>query len=355
MRCTALSLAALPLAACMQAEAETASRSGPTAYGYTLKPAAKPRAGIALPLGKCINMGGMMERPNEGDLGRPIRESDFRIIRDGGFRTVRLPIVFSAHTRDEPPYTIDPAYMARVKRMADAGLDAGLNVMIDVHAYREMMDDPEGETARFTAIWRQIAETFKDAPKGLWFELLNEPTNRLWNKVSVWTVYRPALAAIRKTNPTRPVIVAGNLGSRVDSLASLQMPDDPYLVPTVHMYDPKEFTHQGAKWTINRYARGRAFLNTDRAVINERVAAVKAYMDRTGRVPFLGEYGAIDDASIKPAERVKYYGTVSAAFASIGVQNCAWSYVNGFNLYKNGAWVPGMLKAIQTTTTIAPK
>lgn len=351
---------AFGLAACGTAEAKgkgarSAGRGRNMSFGYTPAPAAKPRVGIALPLGKCINLGGMLEFTPESRDGRLLQDADFRTIKAAGFRTVRVPIVFSAYTAKTPPYQIDPKFMARVRHVVDTGLAAGLNVMIDVHHYTELMKDPEGQSDRFTAIWRQIAEEFKDAPKGLWFELLNEPNYRFWNQVSVWVVYRPALAAIRKTNPTRPIIVAGNLGSTIASLKPLQMPDDPYLVPTIHTYDPKPFTHQGAGWTINRYARGRAFLDSDRAVIDGQLAAVQAYMDRTGRVPFVGEFGAVDDNSIKPGQRAKYYGTVSAAFASMGVQSCAWSFTNGFDLHKNGAWVPGILKALNTTTTVMPK
>ncbi len=346
-------VAALGIAACGNdgALARSSGYKRSSTFGYTLAPAAKARAGVALPLGKCINMGGMLEFAKEGNGKRRIQDSDFKIIRAAGFRTVRLPIQFSAHTESKPPYQIDPAFMARVRHIVDAGVASGLNVIIDVHHYKDLMNDPDGHSDRFTAIWRQIAAEFKDAPEGVWFELLNEPGGKFWNKLSPWVVYRPALAAIRQTNPERPVVVAGNLASAVESLLNLQMPDDPYLVPTVHMYNPEEFTHQGANWTTRKYPRGRKLLGSDRTIIDAKIKAVKAYMDRTGRVPFLGEFGVIDDMGIDPAERAQYYGTVSAAFASIGVQSCAWSFTNGFDMYRNGRWMPGILKAIKTTTT----
>ncbi|MES1985280.1 MAG: glycoside hydrolase family 5 protein [Pseudomonadota bacterium] len=341
---------ALSSSACTSAEAD--QRPHRSAYGYALAPAATPRAGISLPLGKCVNLGGMLEFvPEARGAGRPLRDADLKIIKAAGFSTVRVPIAFAAYASPKPPYTIDPQFMARVQHVVDTGLANGLNVIIDVHHFVALMEDPYGQSARFTAIWKQIADTFQDAPKGLWFELLNEPTGQFWNKVSVWTVYRPALAAIRRTNPTRPVVIAGNLGGKIDSLIGLQMPDDPYLVPTVHNYDPKAFTHQGAAWTIERFSRGRPLLDSDQKVIDARVQAVKAYMDRTGRVPFLGEFGVIDDPAISTADRVKYYGMVTAAYASIGVQSCGWSFTNGFDMYKNGAWVPGLLDALQTSTT----
>ena len=46
------------------------------------------------------------------------------------------------------------------------------------------------------------------------------------------------------------------------------------------------------------------------------------YMTTTDCVPLAGEYGAHESEPV--AERAKYYNLVSAAFASAGVQRCAW-------------------------------
>ncbi|WP_281822016.1 glycoside hydrolase family 5 protein [Sphingobium sp. BS19] len=324
------------------------------AFGYTLAPAARPSKGNALPLGKCVNMGGMLEREIEGDIfGRPIRDDDFRTIRAAGFDTVRLPVKYSAHTAITPPYAIEAALMARVRHVVDLAVAADLNIIIDLHHYIDVQQSPVAERERFLAIWRQIAEAHRnDGPK-VWFELLNEPSHEFWSKVSTWDIFKPAIQEIRKTNPTRPIVVAGNYGSKVESLATFDIPlDDPNLIPTFHFYEAKEFTHQGAKWTTIAYPMGRALQESDRAAIDTAVTRVKEYMNRTGRVPFLGEYGAYDIDGIAVADRIQYYGLVSSAFASIGVQSCAWSFTNGFSLYNKTGWIPGMLDAVQTTTTL---
>jgi endoglucanase len=75
-------------------------------------------------------------------------------------------------------------------------------------------------------------------------------------------------------------------------------------------------------------------------------------MTRTGRVPFIGEYGAIDHPQVPLSERLKYYETVTSAFASIGVQSCAWGYTNTFKLRDGNRWLPGMVEAIKTTTSL---
>jgi endoglucanase len=90
----------------------------------------------------------------------------------------------------------------------------------------------------------------------------------------------------------------------------------------------------------------------DKALLDRDLAAVKAYMGRTGRVPVLGEYGATDNAKLPPAHRVRYYHTISSAFASIGVQSCAWGYRSGFKLRDGDHWKPGLVEAIVATTTV---
>src|SRR3546814_12632681 len=57
----------------------------------------------------------------------------------------------------------------------------------------------------------------------------------------------PALAAIRATNPTRAVVIGGENWTGIDSLATLDLPDDPNAYPTFHYYDTFAFTRQGAK------------------------------------------------------------------------------------------------------------
>lgn len=327
------------------------------AFGYRLAPAARPRVGNALPVGKCVNMGGMLERPVEADItGRPIKDTDFALIRRAGFHTVRLPVRFSAHASKKPPYALKPAFMRRVAHVVDTALAADLNVMLDLHHYEEVQKNPMGERDRFVAIWRQISERFAGHSHRLWFELLNEPGYEFWTKLSTWIIFDPAIAEIRKRNPTRPIVVTGGYGSQVPSLANFEIKgSDPNLIPTFHFYDPQEFTHQGAAWTTRRHPVGRRLLEADKPLIDAEVAKVKAYMARTGRVPFIGEYGVIDGAGISQEDRVRYHGLVTAAFASIGVQSCAWSFTNGFSLYKDGRWMPDMLNAIHTTTTLMPR
>jgi endoglucanase len=355
MRCmTALALILLFTAAGGNASGTPpapAPASTPTPNTYTPGPAARPSTGVALPLGKCVNLANMLEAPNEGNWGRAFEDADATRIRQAGFATVRLPVRFSGHALASAPYTIDPAFMARVRHVVDANVAAGLNVVIDMHNYDDLFTDPEGNKTRFAELWRQVGTEFRNAPAGVWFELINEPHGSLTD-TNLLTILTPALAALRTTNPTRPVIIGGQNYSGIDSLATLAFPDDPNIVPTFHYYDPFDFTHQGAPFIHPLLPTGREFgTAADRAQIESALAKIRTFMARTGRVPFAGEFGAYDRIPLD--QRIAYYRTISAAFASIGIQSCAWGYSNTFRLWLDGSgWIVPLPDGISTTTTV---
>lgn len=327
----------------------------PSASPVSYTPAAAFRAttGATIPLGKCVNMGNHLEAPNEGDWGRAIVDADFTIIKAAGFDTIRLPVRWSNHALAAAPYTIDATFLARVRHVVDTARGAGLNVILNLHHYEEMATAPAAHADRFAGLWKQIAAAFADEPTAsVWFELMNEPNGAL-NDSNLKAILTPALAQVRATNPTRPVIIGGQNWSGVPSLATLQLPDDANLVVTVHTYDPFNFTHQGATWITPTPPLGRVFGSAaDYRELDANLATVRDYMRATGRQVFVGEYGTNDDPAIPLAQRILYYGTVSSAYASIGVQSCAWAYTNTFKLRDGNAWLPGMVEAIRTTTTL---
>lgn len=324
-----------------------------SAADYAPAAAFRPTTGISLPIGKCVNMGNHLEAPNEGDWGRAIVDGDFAIIKAAGFDTIRLPVRWSTHALAAAPYTIDAAWMARVRHVVDTARAAGLNVLLNLHHYDEMATDPAAHATRFAELWKQIGAAFADEPvASLWFELMNEPNGAL-NDSNLPGILAPALANVRATNPTRPVVIGGQGWSGVASLATLALPADPYVMATIHTYDPFNFTHQGATWITPTPPLGRSFgAAADKAELDMNLQKVRDYMTRTGRAVFVGEYGANDDPGVPLAERINYYGTITAAYASIGVQSCAWAYTNTFRLRDGNAWLPGMVEAIRTTTTL---
>jgi endoglucanase len=301
-------------------------------------------------IGECMNMGNMLEAPNEGDWGRAIVDSDFADIKARGFETIRLPVRFSNHALTVSPYTIDAAFMDRVEHVVDTARAAGLRVILDLHHYEDpqgdVFADPAGQTARFAALWQQIATRFKDKGGQVWFELLNEPHGSLAD-ANLLSVLQPALDAVRQTNPTRPVVIGGQNYSGIDSLATLTLPNDAYLVVTFHYYDPFAFTHQGAPWISPVLPTGRIFPSgTDLADLNANVQKARDFMAATKRPLFLGEYGAYEGIAV--ADRATWYKAVHDGFKGANVDGCAWAYTNTMYFRDPGtdAWIGQLLTAI---------
>jgi len=115
----------------------------------------------------------------------------------------------------------------------------------DGKGYAGFWDD-EAAQAEFADAWRQFAVRFKGRKEVL-FDLMNEPHGALnteGNEKSTngWNIVYPrALAAIRKTDPHRWVIVEPFWGgtSRFERLFVVK---DPYVIYSFHFYMPKAFT-----------------------------------------------------------------------------------------------------------------
>lgn len=300
----------------------------------------------SLPVGACINMGDQLEALSEtAHGGARIEAADFKRIRAAGFTTVRIPVRWSDKTGDGPDFPIDPAWMARVTEVVDQALAAHLNVILNDHHFDALDADPAANSAKLAAIWRQVAAHFADRPVSrLWFEIENEPHEKLDN-ANLMATLAPALAEIRASNPRRPVIIGGENWSGIDSLATLDLPDDPNLYPTFHYYEPFDFTHQGAGWVKPAPPKvGRTYgTAADAQRLVDDAAKVKAYAARSGLVPFMGESGAYD-RYIPLDQRVQYTRAVHDAFTPLGVGICAWAYTNTFPFYDHNArrWLPGL-------------
>ena len=200
-------------------------------------------------LGRGLNLGHALEAPFEGAWGVTLEAGDFDTIADAGFDSVRVPVRWSAHTGEAPPYAVDEAMLERVGWVLDQAERTGLGAILNVHLYDALSERPGAERARFLAIWRQLGERYASRPDSVAFELLNEPNAAFDADPGAWNALaRDALRAVRESNPTRTVLI-GPLGfNAIDRLDELELPDDPNLIATVHYYDPFPFTHQGASW-----------------------------------------------------------------------------------------------------------
>jgi endoglucanase len=299
------------------------------------------------PVKHCVNIGGALEAPNEGDwYNYKIRERDMAAIAKVGFDTVRIPIKWSAHALESAPYTIDEAFFARIDQVIGWAVNSKLAVIIDVHHYDELYTDPDRHETRLEALWAQIATRYEAAPREIIFEIINEPRDA-FSGPRVNKVQARILSTIRKTNPTRTVILTGDQWGTIDGSDNLVLPNDPFVVGSVHYYSPYEFTHQGAEFADNPPPTGRTWPQKgEPEQLVRDVARITAFRARIQAPVLVGEYGALD--TIPLDQRVAWTRDVHRAFEAINVPSCYFNYAAGFGLYdlKNEQWKRPLLSAL---------
>jgi endoglucanase len=197
-------------------------------------------------LAKSVNFGNAFEAPKEGDWGLTLETSYFDAVKSAGFSAIRLPVRWNAHAAQTAPYTISPAFFARVDWAIQQATTRGLAVVVNIHHYDELIAEPAAHKARFLAIWQQVASRYAKQSNLVFFEVLNESNGKLEPFLNQYM--QQAIATIRQSNPTRAIVVGGNGWNSIQGLYDLQLPNDPNLIGTFHFYSPFEFTHQGAEW-----------------------------------------------------------------------------------------------------------
>jgi endoglucanase len=291
-------------------------------------------------LGRGINLGNALEAPKEGAWGVTLKPEYFKAIKEAGFNSVRLPVKWSAHAGKEAPYALDEKFAQRVDWAIDQALEHKLNIIVNVHHYDEMNSDPDGQLPRLIALWDQISSRYKDRPAGVVFELLNEPNTKCTPEK--WNAAIPKLlAVVRKSNPTRPVIVGSAPWNGIRGLEKLELPDDKNLIVTVHFYDPFEFTHQGASWVKNAAKwKGRKWTGSDaeQAAIRKSLGKVAEWAKKHKRPVFLGEFGAYQEADME--SRARWTRFIVEEAEKLGFSWAYWEFCSGFGAYeaKTDAW-----------------
>jgi endoglucanase len=300
-------------------------------------------------LGRGVNLGNALEAPKEGDWGMKIEAEFFSIIKQAGFQHVRLPVKWTAHASREAPYKIDDEFFARIDTLLKQAEQSKLRVVLNHHHYDELDKKPKEELPRAVAIWKQIATRYKDRGDWLVFELMNEPHEEL-NKDNAWTeIIPPLLAAVRETNPTRPVIVGPPFWNGMWALGKFKLPDDPNLIVTVHYYNPHQFTHQGASWAKDSDKwLGMKWTGSEAevaAVVKEFDATAK-WAKENNRPIYLGEFGAYEKADME--SRVKWTATIAGEAVKRGWSFAYWEFGAGFGVYdrEKKMWREGLKDAL---------
>jgi endoglucanase len=276
------------------------------------------------------------------------KESYFKMIKAAGFSTIRVNLHAFSHM-DRRTYQLDPQWLETLDWVVAKGVEAKLMVILDMHEYNQMADDPVGKKEMFLSVWRQLAPRYKDQPSQVLFEILNEPNQKL--TVEMWNQYLvEGLEIIRKTNPSRTVVIGPGNWNGILSLPTLKLPEqDRNIVVTVHYYDPMAFTHQGAPWSPStKDTTGITWQGTpaEKEAIESKLKLAADWSKANQRPIFLGEFGAYDKGDM--ASRARYTAFVARTAERLGFSWAYWQFDSDFIVYDidQERWVEPILNAL---------
>ncbi|MFF7794576.1 cellulase family glycosylhydrolase [Streptomyces sp. NPDC007991] len=317
------------------------------------------------------NLGNTLDAmPDETSWGNPKATRElFKTIRAEGFRSVRIPVTWSAHQSATAPYAVEAAYMSRVKQVVDWAQAENLYVVLNVHHdswdwISKIPTDHDNVLARYNALWTQISAAFRDEPRTLLFESVNEPSfdnataaqkTRLMNELN--TSFHTIVRASGGGNKGRLLVLTtqGGTPSQVlmdDLYTTIKSLNDRQLVATVHYYSWYPFS-------VN-IAGGTHYDHAAQSDLNDAFARMRDTFVARGIPVYVGELGLLGypdhnhPSRVERGEALKYYEHVGHATRLAGVTTAlwdpgTWAYLNRETLKWSDPALMAWIKSSWTT------
>ena len=310
-------------------------------------------------MGLGINLGNTMEACgdwiNPGNIlnyeqawGAPVTTK--KIIAgyaNAGFSSLRIPVSWSNMMLAD--YTINPALLARVDSIVNWTIDNGMIAMVNEHWDGGWLTNyPTNKvevTKKFTKMWQQISDHFRNYGDHLLFESMNEV-----GFDSIWTPWsggpaqkKEAFGYVNELNQTfvdvvrasggnnakrHLVIEVYNTGLEYAYDPNFKMPTDPAnrCAATVHYYTPAVFAILGADADWGK-ARATWGTDADFKELNDNMDNLKKNCVDKGIPIIVGEFAAC--GGNKTEEMVRLYGvSVSEAVYSRRMCPMLWDTPN---------------------------
>ncbi|MFZ5987715.1 MAG: cellulase family glycosylhydrolase [Bacillota bacterium] len=267
-------------------------------------------------------------------------------IRAAGFKSIRIPVAWS--NMMAPDYTINQQLINRVKEVVGYCSDNDMYVIVNIHWdggwFEKFATEYDEAMKKYTSIWTQISNNFKDYPQNLIFESLNEEGHwdTIWNRWSGSTgadktraynilnnINQRFVDIVRASggnNASRCLLIAGyatDIDLTIDDC--FKMPQDTIsnkLIISVHYYTPATFTilTEDASWGKAAYTWGTE------AEINQVKIDFQKMKNKfaNNAVPvIIGEYGTVirnkDPESVR-----RYISTVCKTAYDLGFCPMFW-------------------------------
>lgn len=323
----------------------------------------------------------------ETSWGMPLTTEDMiRTMAASGIKTIRIPVSWMDHiVSPDKDYTIDPAWLNRIKQITGWAVKYGMYAIINIHhdtypaasglkvgyGYYPSYTYEAVSLAYVENIWSQVADTFKAYDQHVIFETLNEP--RLRGDAHEWTynsgcaTCRTAMKEIMKmnqkavdtirasggNNTIRLIMVPSYCASPDAALSSdFSMPSDSsgMLALSVHMYSPYAFA-----MLDNAKGGTSAFTEAHKSELLSTFNRLQSKFSDNGYPVIIGEYGATNKNNL--SDRAAWFSFFVKESTSRGMVPVLWDNnaptnsdpqeAFGFFDRKNLTWYfPKILKAI---------
>ncbi len=319
---------------------------------------------------------GMSPLTYEVSWGAPVTTQEMLTgMKAAGFDTIRIPVAWMTNATTlgvNGDYTIDPAYLARVREVVDYARNAGMYVIINDHwdgGWWGMFGSESAETRQlameaYKGMWAQIAAYFAPYSDYVIFEAANEElgarfdeNSPLYCDDSVVTyldddaryalcneVNQAFVDTVRATggnNANRFLLIAG-FGTNIDQTCDprFQMPRDSAkdkLLLSVHYYDP--WSYCGAASADGATAWGT---RSDYEYMDQQLAKMTRFTQQ-GVGVVIGEYGALPGGDGKMKVNALAYHTLFLDLCDVyDLTSCLWD-CSGFYVRRDLAFSDGEL------------
>lgn len=283
----------------------------------------------------------------EGHADSPFKERYLDLIREAGFRHVRINL--HAFKYMDSSGDLNPLVVARLDRVIDRVIAHDLVPVLDEHDFHFCQSNPAGCDARLSAFWGQMSRHYSGKAPSMLFELLNEPggsmTAASWNDLA-----QRLLGRIREVDPARTVIVAALNTESPTELDKLVLPaSDRNVILTFHYYKPFKFTHQGAPWS-QKMSNVRNVVwgdDADKQQLRTDFDRIEEIARQQGRPVYLGEFGVLETADIN--SRTSYLSWITQEANGRRWPWAYWQFDHDFALFDTSKerWVSPVLKALK--------
>ena len=338
-----IALLAVPAIPALAAAGASGDDTGP-AQGHVAEPASAADVVGAMEPG--WNLGNSLDAVGEDETawGNPrITRELLAEVSDQGFRSVRIPVTWGQYQGAAPDHAVDPEVMDRVEEVVDWALAEDLMVLLNIHHdswmwAHEMPSRHDEVVERYTALWEQIADRFRDHPAEVLFESVNEPqfdgvddatADALLDELN--TVFHEIVRGSGGGNADRvlvlPTLHTNAEQDRLDALAAtIDGLADPNLAATVHYYGYWPFS-------VN-VAGGTRFDEDARADADGTFSRMHDTFTARGIPVILGEYGLLGfdrhTGTIEQGEKLKFFEYVGDLARTTDVTTMLWD--NGQHL-----------------------